>query len=450
MKIYYMGETMSRKENTYRIWPLAVPIAFESFFQMLFGFADTYVLGQYADEAVAAAGYVNQFLSIVLLIFRVVSSGTSILLAQAIGAGDGDKQKSICGAAFWLAAVVGTASFFLTFLLKEQIVFWLRMDRILWKPAIEYLGVMSYGLFFQALFAIFTSIFRSYGKAAFTSAISVAANIGNIIGDILVVNGYLYVWGTVKDVALVTVGANAAASVAVFAVLWITDRDKVMQKPKQWDLKEILRLGIPAAGESCSYKCSQMAVTMVIGSLGTEALTAKIYEMNFSFMLVLLPNSIAVAAGIIVGVHIGAGKWEEAGKVSFQCIRKGATAVAVLGLVLLVSGSRFLGIFTDNDNILRMAYIVLLMDMAAMFAKNANLTFGNSLRAAGDVVYPVVISVISMWGIGTGLAWVLGCVLDFGLAGIFAAFLIDETLRSFLLWRRWNRRVEGKLRLKGW
>ena len=229
-------------------------------------------------------------------------------------------------------AVAGTASFFLTFLLKEQIVFWLQMDRILWKPAIEYLGVMSYGLFFQALFAIFTSIFRSYGKAAFTSAISVAANIGNIIGDILVVNGYLYVWGTVKDVALVTVGANAAASVAVFAVLWITDRDKVMQKPKQWDLKEILRLGIPAA----------------------------------------------------------------------------------------------------------------------MFAKNANLTFGNSLRAAGDVVYPVVISVMSMWGIGTGLAWVLGCVLDFGLVGIFAAFLIDETLRSFLLWHRWNRRVEGKLRLKGW
>ena len=156
-----------------------------------------------------------------------------------------------------------------------------------------------------------------------------SANRGNIIGDILVVNGYLYVWGTVKDVALVTVGANAAASVAVFAVLWITDRDKVMQKPKQWDLKEILRLGIPAA----------------------------------------------------------------------------------------------------------------------MFAKNANLTFGNSLRAAGDVVYPVVISVMSMWGIGTGLAWVLGCVLDFGLVGIFAAFLIDETLRSFLLWHRWNRRVEGKLRL---
>ena len=33
--------------------------------QMLFGFADTFVFRWYADQAVAAAGYGNQFLSIV-------------------------------------------------------------------------------------------------------------------------------------------------------------------------------------------------------------------------------------------------------------------------------------------------------------------------------------------------------------------------------------------------
>ena len=436
---------MKKRENTYQVWALAVPIAFESFFQMLFGFADTYVLGQYADQAVAAAGYVNQFLSIVLLIFRVVSAGTSILLAQAIGAGDDEKQKSICGAAFWLAAVFGLASFFVIFLLKADLIYFLRMDRGLWKPAAEYLGVMSFGLFFQALFTIFTSIFRSYGKAAFTSAISIGANIWNIIGDILVVNGYLHVWGTVKDVALVTVSANVIGVAAVLAVFLKTDKDKIMQKPKPSDLKDVLRLGIPAAGESCSYKCSQMAVTMIIGFLGTEALAAKIYAMNFSFMLVLLPSAVAEAAGIIVGVYIGAGEPEKAKQVSFSCLRKGMAAVVVLGLVFFLCGRKFLGIFTDHEGILRMAYMILMIDMVTMFAKNANLTFGNSLRAEGDVNYPVIISVISMWGIGTGLAWVLGYALEFGLAGIFAAVLLDETLRSFLLWRRWNQRIKKRI-----
>lgn len=431
---------MSKKGNTYQVWALAIPIVFESFFEMLFGFADTYVLGQYTDQAVAAAGYVNQFLSIILLIFRVVAAGTSILLAQAIGAGDEEEQKSICGAAFWLAAAFGLIAFLGIFSLKEDIINLLRMERVLRKFAAEYLGIMSCGLLFQALFAIFTSIFRSYGRAVITSAISISANIWNIIGDLLVVRGKLHMYGTVKDVALVTVSANAVAAVAVPVIFLITDRDKILQKPKQSALKEILRLGLPAAGESCSYRCSQMAVTMIIGLLGTEALTAKIYAMNFSYMLVLMPNSIAAAAGIIVGVHIGADELEEAKQVSFACIRKGTAAVAALGLVFFVFGSKFLGIFTENESILQMAYIVLLMDIVTMFAKNANLTFGNSLRAAGDVNYPVVISVISMWGIGTGLAWVLGCVLKFGLPGIFAAFLMDETLRSFLLWRRWSRR----------
>ena len=75
--------------------------------------------------------------------------------------------------------------------------------------------------------------------------------------------------------------------------------------------------------------------------------------------------------------------------------------------------------------------------MCTMFLRNLNLTLGNALRAAGDVRFPVVISVFSMWLIGTGLAWLLGVRLGLQLAGIFFAFFLDEGLRSLLLLRRW-------------
>ncbi len=421
------------ESRSYSLWSLAIPIAFEAFFQMLFGFTGTYVLSRYSDLAVAAAGYVNQFLSIILLIFRVAASGTSILLAQSIGAQNKERQTSICTAAFWLSIWLGVLSFLLVFFFRNPVIRLLILNQALHEPGKDYLEIMSLGLFFQSVFAVFTSLFRSYG--------------------------YLHIFGTIKDVALVTVIANLLSALLTFILLIhsenlfadtkksILNTNKAMisagkttlfGSPNKTTCREILTLGIPAAGESCSYKCSQMVVTMIIGLLGTEALTAKIYAMNFSYLLVLLPNAIATAAGIMVGVHLGAGELNKAKTTAFSCIRKGTAAIAILDVFFLFTARQWLKLFTHDPLILSLAYVVLMMDMVTMFVKNGNLTLGNSLRAAGDVRYPVVISIFSMWGIGTALAWFFAIPLNFGLPGIFAAFFLDEVVRVFLLWRRWK------------
>ena len=44
------------ESRSYSLWSLAIPIAFEAFFQMLYGYTDTYVLRRYSDLDVDAAG----------------------------------------------------------------------------------------------------------------------------------------------------------------------------------------------------------------------------------------------------------------------------------------------------------------------------------------------------------------------------------------------------------
>ncbi len=58
---------------------------------MLTGNADTFMLSQYADEAVAAVGVANQLLFMVVVMFGFIATGTSILIAQYAGAND-EKQ----------------------------------------------------------------------------------------------------------------------------------------------------------------------------------------------------------------------------------------------------------------------------------------------------------------------------------------------------------------------
>ncbi len=429
--------------NSMDLWTLAIPIALEAFFQMLFGFADTYVLSQYSNLSVAAVGYVNQFLSIILLLFRVCASGTSILLAQSIGAKNTNRQLQICTAALTISSIVGLISFVIIRVFCKNFIHLLQMDKSLWMDATSYLTIMSYGLFFQAMFTIFTAIFRNYHKAFFTSFISVFANLLNVIGDLLVVSKKLHLFGTVKDVALVTVLSNFTAFLLILFIFLFHKGIRIISIPSKNICKEIIRLGLPAVGESCSYKCSQMAITVFIGLLGTNAMTAKIYTMNLTGFIILLPNSIAIAAGILVGIAAGAKDNNKEQLVVTSCLKKGNFTIIVLDFIFLLFGQTFLKIFTTDSQILSLSYFVLILDMITMFAKNGNLIYGNSLRAIGDVIYPVKISILSMWIIGTGFAFIIG--MKFGLVGFYVAFLLDEVIRSLLLKKRWYKETKRSI-----
>lgn len=432
-----------KSQSTYTISKLAIPIAIEFLFQRLFVIADTLVLGNYSDYAVASVGYADQILSVSMLIFQVVSSGTSILLAQAIGSHDKTTQSNICTGSLFLAITLGLAVCCSLILFHRPLFKLLNISPSLMTDASDYIIVMAFGQFFTAVYFTLTAIYRSYGNAKFTSSISIISNIINIIGDLMVVNGILNILNPVQDVALVTVFAKAFSCIFAFIMLILRSRNTLNTSVSFSTFKTILGLGIPAAGESCSYKLSQLVGTSIIGSLGAEILSGKIYGMTFSSIMVIIPDAIAVAAGIIVGVQAGKNNLFEAKKIVKSAIEKNALAIVIIDIPLVLFGYQIIRTFyTDNPTIQKTAYFVLCAEALTMFIKSMNLTLGNSLRAIKDVNYPVIISVISMWVVGTGLCWLLGFPANLGIIGVFIAFLLDESIRAWLLFRRWKLKTQ--------
>jgi len=60
-----------------------------------------------------------------------------------------------------------------------------------------------------------------------------------------------------------------------------------------------------------------------------------------------------------------------------------------------------------------------------------------ALKSTGDVRFPVVIGIFSMWTFAVGLSYILGVTLEFGLFGIWMAQGTDEWFRGIFAWRRW-------------
>jgi Na+-driven multidrug efflux pump len=171
------------------------------------------------------------------------------------------------------------------------------------------------------------------------------------------------------------------------------------------------------------------------------ALTTKVYVSNVGLFLFLFSAAIAMGTQILVGHLVGAKKWEEAYQRAFKSLRLAIVISVGVSLLFALMAPVIFSFFTKNDSVVQLASTIMLWGILLEPGRCFNLVIINSLKAAGDTKFPVLMGVISMWGISVPLAWYLGVYLDFGLIGIFWAFIVDEWLRGLIMIWRWRSRV---------
>jgi len=91
----------------------------------------------------------------------------------------------------------------------------------------------------------------------------------------------------------------------------------------------------------------------------------------------------------------------------------------------------------------RVLYIAIFLELG----RSMNFVFIQSLRSAGDTVFPVIMAVISMFGINVVLSHVFAIEFEMGLVGIFIAGMLDEIVRGTAMAIRWKQRKWSKIKL---
>ncbi|WP_404455945.1 MATE family efflux transporter [Oceanobacillus kapialis] len=436
------------KENNTKqltLFALTWPIFVELLLHMLMGNADTLMLSQYSDKAVAAVGVANQILSVVIVMFGFVAQGAAILIAQNLGA----KHNKQAGEISVLSISLNLwFSLFLSVILYFGARWILRIMDLpseIMGEATAYMQIVGGLIFVQALIMTTGAILRSYGHTKDTMMVTIGMNIINVVGNYFVIFGPFGfpVFG-VEGVAFSTAISRFIGFIVLLILLikrtsGELDFTKFLHYPKQ-HIKKLLQIGIPSAGEQLSYNASQMVITYFVAQLGTLAITTKVYAQNIMMFIFLFSIAIGQGTQILIGHMIGAGKIEDAYERGIKSLRISIfISLSMAGIVYLLH-EPLLGIFTDNPTIVQTGAFLLLMTVILEPGRAFNLVMISSLRAAGDVKFPVYIGIASMWGISVTFAWFFGIFLDLGLIGIWIAFIADEWLRGVFMLRRWRKR----------
>ncbi|WP_010171511.1 MATE family efflux transporter [Bacillus coahuilensis] len=434
---------MSNTAKKLTLFSLTWPIFIEVFLHMLMGNADTLMLSQYSDDSVAAVGVSNSILYLIIVMFGFITTGTSILISQNLGANKDRTAKEIAVTSLAANLAIGLMLSIGLFALSSHLLSLMNLQSELMEEASKYLKIVGGFAFIQALIMTNGAILRSYGFTKDAMYITIGMNILNIIGN------YFFIFGPfglpvlgVEGVAISTAGSRLIGLIVSFIVLLkrldYTLPFSILKIVPKDHLKNLLQIGIPSAGEQLSYSASQFVITIFVNSLGTEALTTKVYTQNITLFIFMFSIALSQGTQILIGHQIGAGKYEDAYRRGIKSLKIAIFTTIVIAASFVLFSSDLFSLFTNNEKIIALGGTLLLINAFLEPGRSTNLVIINSLRAAGDVRFPVYVGIASMWGVSVLLSYLLGIVLGLGLIGIWISFLLDEWIRGILMVIRWR------------
>lgn len=447
-----MDKNISKTVTDLSLWKLAAPIFVEILLFMLLGVADIFMLSQFDDRAAGAVGASNQLIGNINVIFAIISAGTAVLVAQNIGADDKKEVEKVCAVSLTVNLLIGLAVSAVMVGFGELILRRIGVTPDLMEHASEYIIIVGGFLFFQALLNTLTAIIRSHGHARESMYITATMNIVNIIGDAIFIFGLFGapVMGA-RGVAIATTFSRICAtfvaiifvhkklvSLRMFSYLW--------DKPKNI-LGKLFKIGFPAAMESLSYNLSQTALmSIILINLGETSYLTRTYVWTIIWFAMIFSLAIGQANQIMIGQLTGAGNMDAAYQKGLENFKTAMKFSVLAGIILFFFGGRFMSFYTDNQEIIVLGTATLTVDAFLEPGRTFNIVFINGLRGAGDVIFPVVMAVISMWGVGVLGGYLVGVVMGYGLAGIWVGLLCDEWFRGVCMLFRWrSRKWEDKV-----
>ena len=432
------------------LFKLGWPIFIQSLLSMCLGYIDTLMISRYSDTAVGGIGNANQITGFLTLAFSIISTATAVITAQYLGAKIRNRINTIYSVSMAFNLVLSLLISLIILIFNRPILKMMNVQKIMFEDASSYMVIVGGFIFLEAVFDIYSQIFRSNGKTKIGMVISIVMNLTNITGNYMFLYGPLkFLHLGVKGVALSTTISRVVA--VIIAIIYFKKNidGSISIKyliPFDFEIfKKLLLVGLPSAGENISYNVAQIILLMFINSLSAVAVNTRIYANILSSFAYLFSISSAMATSIIVGHLVGGKEYDNAYTKVLNTLKKAMVLSIIIAIINYIISPFTFGLFTDNSQVVSLGHKIMFICIFLEIGRCTNLVVINSMRAAGDIKFPTFLGMASMWGISVFGGYILGIVMGFGLQGIWIAMALDEIVRGIVVLARWiNGNWRGK------
>lgn len=421
---------------------MILPLLMEQFLLMLVGLADTMVVSYAGEAAVSGVSLVNSFNTIFINLFTALASGGAVVVSQYIGRRD-MKMASESSSQLLMVATVFTVVISIPVLIwKVPLLKGLfgKVEPDVMEACKTYLRISVYSFPALGIYNAGTALYRSIGKTSVTMKISIVSNLINVAGNLI---GVFVFRAGVAGVAYPSLIARTFSAVVITLLCF---REKEVRYVGRWIfqwnrelLKKMLSIAIPNGVESGIFQFVKVALSSVVALFGTYQIAANGISQSIWSVAALISVTMGPVFITVIGQCMGAGDIRQA-EYYFRKLTKVTVCISVAWntLIFLIT-PLLIKIFAVSRQTGQMIlYLVLIHNIANAVVFPFADPLGKGLRAAGDAMFTMGISLFTTIGVRLILSILLGIVLDLGVIGIALAMCLDWTVRGVIFWIRFR------------
>ena len=315
----------------------SLPLMFGNVFQQLYSVVDTAIVGRGVGmQALAALGSVDWLNWMMLGIANGFTQGFSVRIAQKFGENNQKELQLFMGQSALAAFALALLCLALGQLALPVFLQLLRVPDALYSMAATYTRILFGGIPMVFLYNYASAMLRAVGDSKTPLLAMIVASVTNIVLDIVAV--FVLGWG-IAGAAAATIFAQGLSGVICVVKICRTPQlrfSKENLRP-QWDaLKNLLKIGFPAAIKNWMIAISGMVVMAVVNTFDT----AFIAGFTASNKLYGLLEIAALSYGHAIITYVG----QNYGAMRFDRIRSGMKSATVLALFtsLVIAAIMFL------------------------------------------------------------------------------------------------------------
>jgi len=417
---------------------MTIPMIYGMLLLMTFNLIDTFFVGLLGTQPLAAISFTFPVTFTVLSLTIGLSIGTSAVIAKFLGKKDIQSAKNSATSAMYLAAIIVACLSFVGYLVTDPLFMLLGAQPSLLPLIHEYMDIWYIGSVCLIGPMIGNAVLRASGDTKTPSIIMGSAGLINAVLD------PIFIFGLGPIPAM---GIQGAAIATLFS--WLFGLGFVLYiLTKKLDLihrhllplkvfistgKDILKIGLPAAGANMLTPIAAAIMTAIVATYGESAVAAFGVGSRLESIACLIVLALSMTLPPFISQNFGAGQFrriEEAYKASIKFI---LIWQILIYIILVLSAQWIASAFTNDAEVADLIKLFIWILPLGYGLQGIVILTNSSLNALHKPMVALGLSVIRLFVCYLPLAYVGS--LFYGLAGLFAGALLGNVFMAIISYR---------------